>query len=80
METKTPRKGPRMVSVRCTHCGDWDQLNDRSKRRKVAEGRPHLCEICRAVKSIEVTEKDRNYWFNRLSQQEIDAMVGAILG
>lgn len=67
-----------MVSVRCTHCGDWEQVNDRSKRRKIAEGRPHLCEICRAVKSIELTEKDRTYWLNRFSQQEIDAMVSAL--
>jgi len=80
METLIPRKGPRKVSVRCTHCGDWDQINDRSYRRKISEGRPHLCCMCRAVKSIKPSEDDRDYWRNRFSQQEIDDMVGAILG
>lgn len=81
METMTPHKGPRKVPVRCTHCGDWEQINDRSYRRKVSEGRPHLCSMCKAVKSIKpTTETDRDYWRSRFSQQEIDEMVGAILG
>ena len=79
METLTARKQPRRVSVRCTHCGDWDTINDRSLRRKLAEGRPHLCSICRAVASIKVKDEDRNYWTKRFSQQEIEAMVGAII-
>ena len=36
--------------------------------------------MCRAVKSIKPSEDDRDYWRNRFSQQEIDDMVGAILG
>lgn len=79
MEPTQMRKPPRKVSVRCTHCGDFDQINDRSYRRKVAEGKPHLCSICRAVKQVRPSEEDRNYWKSRFSQQEIDAIVGAIL-
>lgn len=79
METTSPRKSPRKVSIRCERCGDYDQINDRSFRRKMAEGKPHHCSICRAVNSITPSETDRNYWLNRFSQQEIDAMVSAIL-
>lgn len=79
METLGPTKEPRKVSVRCTHCGDWDMINDRSLRRKVAEGKPHLCSICRHVQSIKVVEDDFKYWKSRFSQEEINAMVGAII-
>jgi uncharacterized protein YlaI len=73
------RKHVRKVSVRCTHCGDFDQINDRSYRRKLADGKPHLCSICRAVKTIKPNDDDRHYWTSRFSQQEIEAMVSAIL-
>jgi uncharacterized protein YlaI len=79
MDILAARKPPRRVSVRCTHCGDWDTINDRSLRRKTAEGKPHFCSICRAVQSIRVDDDDRDYWTTRFSQQEIDAMVGAII-
>jgi hypothetical protein len=79
METFPARKHPRRVSVRCTQCGDTDQINDRSHRRKVAEGKPHLCRMCRSIQSIKPTAADLHYWQSRYSQQEIDAMVGAII-
>lgn len=79
MSATQSRKQSRKVSVRCTHCGDWDTINDRSLRRKLAEGKDHLCSVCRAVSLIEIREEDRNYWTKRYSQQEIDAMVGAII-
>lgn len=79
MEPLSSAKEPRKVSVRCTHCGDWDTINDRSRRRKVAEGKPHLCSICRHVQSIKIEEDDFKYWRSRFSQEEIDALVNAIV-
>lgn len=80
MENIMVRKTPRRVSVCCSQCGDWDQINDRSHRRKLAEGKDHLCRMCRSVRTISTTDEDRNYWTSRFSQTEIDQMVGAILG
>jgi hypothetical protein len=68
------------VSISCTQCGDTDQINDRSHRRKLAEGKPHLCRMCRAVQQITVTDDDHKYWHARFTQEELDAMVGAIIG
>jgi hypothetical protein len=79
METIHTRKPPRRVSIRCTQCGDFDQINDRSARRKVAEGRPHLCRMCRAVQSITPTEDDINYWQSRFTPEELSEMLSAIL-
>ena len=79
MDTVSSRKHSRTVSVTCTHCGDSDQINDRSLRRKQAEGRPHLCRMCRSVQAIELTQSDRNYWLSRFSQQELERMVGSII-
>jgi hypothetical protein len=68
----------RLVTVRCAHCGDIDQLNERSYRRRTAQGKPHYCEICRTVRSFRLTPDDRSYWTTRFSQQEIDAMVSRL--
>lgn len=78
MDAFAARKQPRRVSVRCTHCGDSDTINDRSLRRKLAEGKPHYCSTCRAVQSLQIDDEDRKYWTKRFSQQELEAMVGAI--
>lgn len=80
METISPGKHPRKVSVTCSHCGDSDQINDRSRRRKKAEGQEHLCRMCRSVQNIKITEADRNYWTKRFTEQQLNEMVGAILG
>lgn len=80
MDDITARRTSRRVSVCCTQCGDWDQINDRSYRRKTAEGKPHLCRMCRSVRLIKITEEDRYYWTSRFSQEEIDRMVGTIRG
>jgi len=79
MESSPVRKSPRRVSIRCTGCGDSDQINDRSYRRKMSEGKPHLCQMCRAVSSVTPSEEDFAYWQKRFSPQEIQALVGAIL-
>ena len=80
-------------------------INDRSLRRKVAEGKPHLCSICRHVQSIKVVDDPANFvglpqpivddvrkaiaartrgpvatrGSAGQSQEEINAMVGAII-
>lgn len=79
MEQTSPRKQLRRVSIRCEHCGDYDQINDRSFRRKVAEGRPHLCSVCRAVSTLTPDDTDTNWWRKRYSQAEIEALVASIL-
>jgi hypothetical protein len=66
------------VSVRCTHCGDWELLHSRSYRRKLAEGRPHLCEICRAVHSLEPSAEDIDFWTSRYTHEELRAMLASI--
>lgn len=80
METISARKPPRRVSIQCTQCGDYDQINDRSLRRKVSEGKPHLCRMCRAVSTITPSEEDFAYWTDRFSHEELARMVGQILG
>lgn len=80
METISPRKQPRRVSIRCTQCGSTDEINDRSYRRKVAEGKPHLCRLCRKMAAITASEADIKFWRDRMSQEEIDAMISVMRG
>lgn len=80
METITARKPTRRVTIRCTECGDLEQINDRSYRRKMQEGRPHICRLCRQIRSVQPSQSDRNYWTTRFSQQEIVEMASAIWG
>jgi hypothetical protein len=80
MKTITARKPPRRVTIVCSECGDMEQINDRSYRRKIAEGRPHICRLCRQVRAVVPTETHRNYWRTRYSQQEIVEMANAIWG
>lgn len=80
MTTMTAHKAARYVTVRCVECGDTEQINDRSRRRKLAEGKPHVCRLCRQIRNIKITESDRNYWRKRFTQEEIEAMAHAIWG
>lgn len=79
MGTTVSRKGPRSVTMVCTACGDIDQLNDRSYRRKIAEGKPHVCRLCRTLRDAQPSEADIDWWRNRYSQQQLDEWVGALL-
>ena len=80
METMTARKPTRRVTIVCTECGDMEQINDRSYRRKMADGRPHICRLCRQVRAASPNETHLNYWRTRYSQQEIIEMASAIWG
>lgn len=80
MNTLTVPRFGITISVRCTRCGDIDTISDRQQRRKLQNGRPHLCSLCREIKVKPPTEQHFNYWLNRYSIEQIREMAAAIWG
>ncbi len=80
METLYVPRLSATVIVRCVQCGDACEITERQHRRKLQEGRPHKCALCRAVKVKPPTESDYNYWLKRYTIGEIREMAQAIWG
>lgn len=80
METITRLRPNATVRVSCVRCDDVYVITDRQRRRKLSEGRPHICSLCRAVRAPKPTPAYYNYWLQRYSMEEIRAMAAAIWG
>lgn len=80
METILAGKPSRRVSIRCTQCGDIEQINDRSLRRKVKEGKPHVCRLCRQVRAAKPSQRDLDWCRRNFTQEEINEIAAAIWG
>lgn len=80
MDTIAKPRASTLVNIRCEECGDIDRITDRQYRRKLYEGRPHVCRICRVTTVRKPTTADYDYWLDRYSLDEIKDIAQAIWG
>jgi len=73
-----PIRSTRSVTLRCQKCGRREDRSDRVARNY--RDRPFLCSECRRPERARPSEKDRRYWTERFSFEEIREIAAGIWG
>ena len=73
----TDRRQPATI-VTCCDCGQGFELSARNAQRYRSEGRDPRCRECRRPPRPKPTERDRAWWTDRFTPEEIRDMVEAL--